>query len=142
MLVQKYSKFGRLLQKTPVFVNWYISTYFLLSPTPLPSPAYFGPLSRRHPYSPNVNHCVSTISPQRSLRGQNKIGSLSLVEHLVELELGTFQFFYRLTWLTPAIQWMVNLIECVMLWAILQNLISFFLWSWNKQKRWVETARV
>ena len=140
MLVQKYSKLERLLQKTPAFVNWYISTYFLLS-SPA-TPAYLGPLSRRHPYSPNVNHCVSTISPQRSLGGQNKIGPLSLVEQLVELELGTIQFFYRLTWLTPAIQWMVNLIECVMLWAILQNLISFFLWSWNKQKRWVETARV
>ena len=110
------------LTKKRVFVNWFISPVFC-SPT-----IYFGPLSRGHPHSPNVNHCVSTISPQRLLRGQKKIGFLGPVECLVEIlnVLGTFWFLYRLTWSTSAIHQMVNWsIGCVTLWNILQNFIYF-----------------
>ena len=93
--------------------------------------AYFGPLSRGQPHSP-VNHCISTNSIEMLLGGHNEVGSLSSAEHLVKLELW---FFYRLTWLTSAIHQMVNWIGSALSWAILQNFISFFLWSWNKQRK-------
>ena len=48
----------------------------------------------------------------------------------------TFRFFYKLTWLSLAIYQVVILIECVTLYTILENFISFFLWNQNKQGRW------
>ena len=92
----------------------------------------FGPLSRGHSHSSNVNHCVSTISFQKSLGGQNKIGSLR--PGWVPSGAWTGNLLIWPT--TSAIHQMVNLTGYVILWTILQNFISFFLWNQNKQRRW------
>ena len=57
--------------------------------------ADFGPLSRRQPYSPNVNHCLFSIRPEGHQELCNKVGSLSPAEHLVEFKPGTILFIHN-----------------------------------------------
>ena len=130
MLVQKCWNLERLLQENPVFVNWCISPLFCC-PT---ASAYLGPLSRKQLHSPNNNHCVSTISNQshwevitRLVPKSDRTSSGAWT--------GNLSIFF-IDWPTSAIHQMVNLIVCVTLWTILLNLISFYLWSRSKQRRW------
>ena len=58
--------------------------------------ANFGPLSRGQPHSPDVNHCVFLhFRPEGHREPRNEVGSLSLAEHLVGFEPGTFQFLLQ-----------------------------------------------
>ena len=52
----------------------------------------FGPLSKRQPHSPDVNHCILHIRPEGHREPRNEVGSLGPVEHLVGFEMGNFQF--------------------------------------------------
>ena len=47
------------------------------------------------PHPPNVNHCVLHFRPEGRQEPRNKVGSLSLAERLVGIELGTFQFLLQ-----------------------------------------------
>ena len=55
--------------------------------------ANFGPLSRKQPHSPDVNHLHFTYSTWRLPGARNEVGSLSLTERLVGFEPGAFQFW-------------------------------------------------
>ena len=68
--------------------------------------ANFGPLSRRQPHSPDVNHCVLHIQPEGHREPCNEVGSLSLAERLVWFEPGTFRFLRQcLNPLSHSPQW-------------------------------------
>ena len=55
----------------------------------------FGPLLMGQLHSPNVNHYVLHFQPKGRWEPHSEVGSLSLTEHLVGFELGTFRFFLQ-----------------------------------------------
>ena len=56
----------------------------------------FEALFREQSHLLNVNHCVAiNFLPRGYLEAGNKVGSLSLAESLVRLELGTFQKLFQ-----------------------------------------------
>ena len=79
-------------QSNSLFSNWNVYRIFCF-PT-----ANFRPLSRGHPYSPDVNYCILSISTRRPSR--NEVESLMPVECLVGFEAETFQLDYYVL-LTP-----------------------------------------
>ena len=69
--------------------------------------ANFGSLFRVQPHSPNVNHWVLHFWPEGHRESCYELGSLSLAECLVGLELVSFQFLLRVNPLGhfPQKQW-------------------------------------
>ena len=53
------------------------------------------PLLRRQPRSLNVNHCIFHFRPEGHQEPYNKVGYLSLAEHLLGFEPGTFRFWLQ-----------------------------------------------
>ena len=59
----------------------------------------FGPLLRRKPHSPNVNHCVLHIRPEGHREPRYEVGSLNPAKCLTWFDPGTFRFWLQC--LTP-----------------------------------------
>ena len=57
--------------------------------------AKFEPLSKGHPHSPDINHCIFQFRPEGQWEPPNEVGSLRLAKHLIGLEPGTFRFYHN-----------------------------------------------
>ena len=55
----------------------------------------FGPLSREHPHSPDINYCILTYSTEAHREPHNEVGSLSLAECLVGFDTEIFKFWLQ-----------------------------------------------